>query len=417
MREIVTLQLGNLSNYVATHFWNTQESYFTYSDNEEQSLVDHDVHWRAGIGADGSDTFLPRTVIYDLKGGFGPLRKINPLYDVGAAKPDADIAGDALWPGKPAIHKQAPLELGSYQKSLDAGTAPAALTPSSVRYWSDYSRVYYHPRSLVQLYDFEVHSAIMPFERFEMGAELFRSLEKDDEIVDRDARPFVEECDQMQGFQVFTTLDDAWGGFAGSYVEALRDEHPKACIWVWGLQTPAPGLAREKRRLCFANVAQALNHACSQASMVVPLALPARPPLGVSLQAASAWHSSALLATAAESLLLPSRLRVDPSRHSRPASLWELTQSLNIAGNQTLANMRMAVASRASPSGDAAPDMDLSEVGYLKDGATARNEGGSFFGRVSTWRGSHEDTERDATDEADEALNERPVIGNSVSRR
>lgn len=78
---------------MATHFWNTQESYFTYSENEKP-LVDHDVHWRAGYGTDGSETFLPRTVIYDLKGGFGSLRKINALYDV---DPDADATASSLW--------------------------------------------------------------------------------------------------------------------------------------------------------------------------------------------------------------------------------------------------------------------------------------------------------------------------------
>ena len=58
-----------------------QESYFTYSENE-QAAVDHDVHFRGGIGADGSETFTPRTVIYDLKGGFGSLRKYNALYEL-----------------------------------------------------------------------------------------------------------------------------------------------------------------------------------------------------------------------------------------------------------------------------------------------------------------------------------------------
>jgi len=59
----------------------SQESYFTYSSDEE-SLVDHDVHFRPGIGADGTETFTPRTLIYDLKGGFGSLRKINALYEI-----------------------------------------------------------------------------------------------------------------------------------------------------------------------------------------------------------------------------------------------------------------------------------------------------------------------------------------------
>ena len=59
----------------------SQESYFTYSTDEE-SLVDHDIHFRPGIGADGTETFTPRTLIYDLKGGFGSLRKINALYEI-----------------------------------------------------------------------------------------------------------------------------------------------------------------------------------------------------------------------------------------------------------------------------------------------------------------------------------------------
>jgi hypothetical protein len=29
MREIVSLQLGQLSNYTATHFWNAQVTFFT----------------------------------------------------------------------------------------------------------------------------------------------------------------------------------------------------------------------------------------------------------------------------------------------------------------------------------------------------------------------------------------------------
>jgi len=81
MHEIITLQLGSQANYVGTHFWNTQGSYFTYGSQEE-SPIDHDIHFRAGIGADGSDTYLPRAVIYDFKAGFGTLRRVNELYEV-----------------------------------------------------------------------------------------------------------------------------------------------------------------------------------------------------------------------------------------------------------------------------------------------------------------------------------------------
>ena len=54
--------------------------------------MDHDVHFRPGLGVDSTETFTPRTLIYDLKSGFGSLRKLNALYD--ATGPEAP---QALW--------------------------------------------------------------------------------------------------------------------------------------------------------------------------------------------------------------------------------------------------------------------------------------------------------------------------------
>lgn len=81
MREILTVQLGHQANYLATHFWNTQESYFTYGSEETASPVDSDILFRAGISESREETYTPRTLIYDLKSGFGGLRKWGGLYD------------------------------------------------------------------------------------------------------------------------------------------------------------------------------------------------------------------------------------------------------------------------------------------------------------------------------------------------
>ncbi|EKG12639.1 Heterokaryon incompatibility [Macrophomina phaseolina MS6] len=217
MHEIVTLQFGQQSNYLGTHFWNAQESYFTYDDPEitgeaakvaEPSPVDHDVHFRPGIGADGSDTYMPRAVIYDLKGGFGSMRKINALYE------PEDDGGAALWPGSTITHRAPTIQPSPYQQALDAGLQPPPLTTDTVRYWSDYSRVYFHPRSLCQIHEFELRSQLNPFEAWGMGDELFANLDREHDLLDRDLRPFVEESDQLQGLQIMSSVDDAWGGFA-----------------------------------------------------------------------------------------------------------------------------------------------------------------------------------------------------------
>ncbi|KAB5558146.1 tubulin domain-containing protein [Coniochaeta sp. 2T2.1] len=346
MHEVITVQLGQQSNYLATHFWNAQESYFTYSD-DQQSPVNHDIHWRPGVGADGTETFMPRTVIYDLKGGFGSLRKINALYE---AEDQGGQQPQGVWSGPTVVHKQPPIEQSSYQQSLDAGLEPPELTTSSVRYWSDFNRVYFHPRSIIQLNEFELNSSLVPFEKWATGQDLFNSLDKEHDIVDRDLRPFVEEADQMQGIQLFTSLDDAWGGFSSDYVERLRDEYGKTDIWVWGMQDSFSGIPRDKRLLRLANKAKTLTEMYKHASLIVPITLPR--PLGsrVSLDSSSSWHTSALLASALESVTLPSRLRngLNNDTFAGMAGL------LNQIGKQSIASLQMSISKQKAPetSGD-----------------------------------------------------------------
>ncbi|KAG9255216.1 tubulin domain-containing protein [Emericellopsis atlantica] len=412
MKEIITLQLGNLSNYAATHFWNAQESYFTYSGQDE-SPIDHNVHWRPGVGADGSETFLPRTVIYDLKGGFGSLRKINALYEAGSA---SDHAASSLWSGQSVVQKQQPIEQSEYQKNLDAGADTSQLTQNKVRYWSDFSRIYYHPKSLVQLYDYELNSSIRPFERYAAGTELFDSLDKEHDIVDRDMRPFVEECDRMQGIQALATLDDAWGGFSTKYLEALRDEYPKTCIWLWGLQSPMLDTPREKRQLRMSNVAQTLASTCASASMVVPLSIPESGlPQGVHIDPRSPWSTGAAFATAIETATMESRLtgRNDAAQNS----LWDIVETLNAGGNQNMAKLRMRVASSVADLEKSDSDMDMFGVGQLCKGMSSTQKTGRsrVFGQLSTHRGAAPD--EDVVKGEDEDPRARRLVGDPVYRR
>ena len=56
----------------------------------------------------------------------------------------------------------------------------------------------------------------------------------------------MEECDGLQGLQIVTGVDDAWGGWAARWTERLRDEFGKLGIWVWGFggQGVSSGVAR-----------------------------------------------------------------------------------------------------------------------------------------------------------------------------
>ncbi|KAL8950357.1 MAG: hypothetical protein Q9222_003609 [Ikaeria aurantiellina] len=342
MHEILTLQLGHRANYLATHFWNTQESYFTYDTTGEPSTIDHNVHFRAGQGPSGEDTYTPRTVIYDLKGGFGSLRKWGGLYDQGDAGRDIT----SLWDGSLVKQQDAPIPQSAYQRALDEGSdKPPKLTPKTVRFWSDFTRVFYHPRSIVQINDYELGSTIVPFEKWDSGEELFAKIDKDQDLLDRDIRPWVEEMDQMQGIQIFASADDAWGGFASKYVESLKDEYGKSSLWFGGLESEQGHGQRAKQLLRTANTAQSLQAISSLASMYIPLAVPPHLPPYVDLDRSSQWHVAGLLSMAVESITLPSRQQ--PSITKR-GLLSDIEAALNTNGNQKIATLQCSVVDSSS---------------------------------------------------------------------
>jgi len=54
MKEILYIQAGTLPNFVGTHFWNTQESYFQYdgdagADETGEPEISHDISFREGM--------------------------------------------------------------------------------------------------------------------------------------------------------------------------------------------------------------------------------------------------------------------------------------------------------------------------------------------------------------------------------
>lgn len=135
------------------------------------------------------------------------------------------------------LHQEPEIKQSDFQRGLDDGVPNAHnLSTKTVRYWSDFNRVFYHPRSIVQINDYELGSTLMPFDKWASGEDLFASMDRNVDLLDRDLRVWAEECDQMQGIQVFTSGDDAWGAFAAKYVESLRDEFPKMGIWTWGFE-------------------------------------------------------------------------------------------------------------------------------------------------------------------------------------
>ncbi|KAG0264406.1 mtDNA inheritance, partitioning of the mitochondrial organelle [Mortierella polycephala] len=248
MHEIVTLQFGHYANHVGTHFWNTQEAHFNYQqpgDDEEPApeLVNHDRIYRVGMTTRGIDTFTPRALIYDLKGGFGSIKK-HQLYESNETQDSYQQQYDQTWdPSKMETFQEEEYARSAYQQHLQDEEMGASLASEAgeddvelneVRTWSDFNRVYFHPKSMVTISGYQMDSEFMPFDVFSYGRTAFLETEKEKESYDENFRLFTEECDQLQGFQVMADVLDGWGGYASSFLEQLREDFPKTAVLTYG---------------------------------------------------------------------------------------------------------------------------------------------------------------------------------------
>ena len=77
-RAVITLQIGNYSNYIGSHFWNIQEAGFVFPSQTNINYVpdiNNSVLFREGATGfsknDGQPTYTPRLVSVYLKGALG----------------------------------------------------------------------------------------------------------------------------------------------------------------------------------------------------------------------------------------------------------------------------------------------------------------------------------------------------------
>lgn len=315
--------------------------------------------------------------------------------------------------GAQVVEKQPEIPRAEYQKSLDEGTTPPPLTSETVRYWSDFNRLFYHPRSIVQLNEYELHSQLMPFDNWSIGEDLFRDLDKEHDLLDRDVRPFAEECDQLRALQIFTGSDDAWGGFAARYVDRLRDEYGKTGLWVWAAQdgtkqqrvrTISPiillrsNTVQQKQLLKMSNIARTLYAIAPQVSLYCPLMDPPRSiPSYVSIDLQSEWYTSGIVAAAIETATLPARLR----RHYD----FEAALAGQSGGTQTIFSLQSSFLNTQKSetlladffeSDEAVTDFDID---YTFQGTSS--DSSSVFTQVQVFRGDAPAGKRDEKPETD----------------
>ncbi|EGO28775.1 hypothetical protein SERLADRAFT_434675 [Serpula lacrymans var. lacrymans S7.9] len=316
MREIIHIQAGTFANYVGTHFWNTQESYFTYYEDEDP-IVRHDISFREGL-IHNEPTLCPRLLLFDRKVNFGSLAKTNRLADENGE----DEEGSILWDGNTVEYKQEPVSKSEYHTHLEEMSedttedAVGETTDASIRYWSDFNRVFFSPRTVQMLPD--VADWETTTGDWSVGQETFRRFDEENGLMEESLRLFIEECDNFQGLQVIQDTS-TFGSFIGSMLSSFRDEYPKNQALTFALLSSThtghidvnsnPSVINEavNDALCL----RALNEL---SDATIPIYHPSHWPQGawadnLKFDREKPYHTSAILSAHIESATLPLRLK------------------------------------------------------------------------------------------------------------
>lgn len=340
-REILTIQLGHYSNFIGSHWWNIQESNFSY-DPDNPSEINHDVLYREGENLKKQVTYTPRLLLVDLEEAFGYLKKQGTLYDVNRS----DEAQQYLWDDKKVqVLKKEAVDKTPFIKSLDESSEASNSTSSppnlenNIGSWVDYLLPRFHPRTLNAIKHHKHDGAMYPFSIFTYGRNLWNTEQFSDDFSER-IRAYVEECDLMQGFQIILDSMDCFAGIGASCIQHLRDEYGKSIV-------SFPCIDSKKTESSTSNVIKILNtalcwqHVGEYASLFSPLCCgeTAWPRIGeprifnhLTYNSEVKYHSSALLATALDTLTIRYRRREYPN-----VVLSDLCADLNKLGRKAVA--------------------------------------------------------------------------------
>ncbi|XP_063173079.1 protein misato homolog 1 isoform X2 [Candoia aspera] len=303
VREVVTLQLGHYAGSVGAHWWGLQEALFL-SNSPASSLdegIHHDVLFRTGKTLQGRETFTPRLILMDLKGSLTTLKQEGYLYE------DTKTNIPVAWKGTLTTHQQDPVPPSPILEARDQpeghkppGSDVASQTPPGGKQlppakplasegpaptWSDFLRTPLHPRSVLTIREYNSEEEPGRLEAYGQGEKLLQEGTYLEDLEDR-LHFYVEECDYLQGFQVLCDLHNGFSGVGAKAVELLQDEYVGKGILTCGL-TPV-----------------------------------------LQSSASLDYHTSAILATALDTLTTPYRLQTSA------ISVSNLAETVNFSGRK-----------------------------------------------------------------------------------
>ncbi|KAL3538241.1 hypothetical protein ACH5RR_001607 [Cinchona calisaya] len=338
MREIVTVQVGSYANFIGSHFWNFQDELLGLADSPESNLafknhnLNMDVLYRTGETQQGILTYTPRVLSVDFQGSLGSMSSCGTLYSEALSKP-VDVVS---WSGKVTTQASEPLKKNLFLQSLSEeeqekmGTVNGFDTEKNesqneildkdiveclengVQYWTDFSKVHYHPQSLYELNGLWIDNE--HFNNYGIGRDAYVGAQHGEEINER-LRFFIEECDHIQGIQFVVDDSGGFSGVAAEFLENITDDYTNIPVLLYSVRSPcSPKNIQSQKRTISSSLHDAISFSRLSAlcKLIVPVGLSnlskSKATRCLRMEDEKPYHSSAVYASAMHSISLPFRM-------------------------------------------------------------------------------------------------------------
>ncbi|CAN0842667.1 Protein misato homolog 1 [Linum grandiflorum] len=305
---------------------------------------------------------------------------------------------------------------------------------NSVQFWTDFSKVHYHPRSLYELSGLWVNS--LEFDNYGIGKDVYSEGSRGEEIGEK-LRFFTEESDHIQGFQFIADDSGGFAALSADLLESIADDYPYIPILLYTVRAPSSSTnPRNRKQTVSRNIHDAVSFSrlSSLSKLIVPLGLPSlstsKACKSLHVKDEKPYHTSAVYAAAMHSISLPLRMdtlgpTVDSSYASGAMDVNGLVQMLAGQARQNLvAILDSAIPAPALTAGNLVPPSFLGNLQSLtpeiSDDADDVHAVESMIVHGALGSGNHRASVSEVTDaisEAYETLSTRPMFSHLSTAR
>lgn len=235
-RENISLQFGQYSNYVGSHFWNANAD-LECSDERSTAQLYH-----RSLTEDAIVRYSPRVLIFDLRGNLIDDTKSSFAKDI------ENLGG--IWDQSVDVIKH-DQHSSDEHITVDNDTATGS---DKISNWTEFMRIPLSSKSYceVPLFTDRFNQSYMGYKRHNFSNFLSgrsREIIPNGNRIDYfdSFRYMLEECDSLGNISVTVDFDTGFGGLACEILSEIREECPHTSVNVWafgdGFETTAKGVS------------------------------------------------------------------------------------------------------------------------------------------------------------------------------